>query len=148
MGFDNLTKAIPPVGPGEVYGTVNVITDHPNNGGVTGVFVKWASGKLVPVTAITDTVVGIGIRSKTGAVDVDDKDQPRMAVLRSGLITVDANMITAVPKNGDGLYMDPNGKVSDDPNPDTSTPPVDQNVAINAQFVAEIATDVWLIHYR
>lgn len=138
---------IPDVGSGEVYGVAKTVlsaTDF-ENGLLMGRFAKLDSDSIDNFDGSADPVpAGVVLRDVPGAVEqgsaVDEDTTTKIHYIRFGLVTVDVKT-GETPGKFDRVYVSNAGDANDGLATATNT-----DVAVNAEFIMEIKTDVWLIY--
>ncbi len=135
------------VGAGERYGNCNIVlgTTAFEDGLVIGRFAKYDTGSVDNFDgSATPTIAGVIIRDVARSVEdagtVDATLYKQAQFMRWGLVTVDVKTGETPAKFG-RVYVANDGDANDGLATATNT-----DVAVNAEFIEEIKTGVWLIN--
>lgn len=135
------------VGSGERLGSTNTILSTPDfeDGLIGGRFAKLDTDQIDNFDGSADPVpAGVVLRDVPGAVEndgVNDADvTTNISYMRFGLVTVDVKA-AETPSQFDRVYISNDGDANDGLATATNT-----DVAVNAEFITEIDTNVWLIY--
>ena len=135
------------VGSGERYGKSNVELSSTvfENGLIIGRFAKLDTGSIDLMDgSATPSIAGVVLRSVSGDLEageaVDNTVYGQIDYIRSGLCTV-AVKTGETPAVLGRVYVSNAGDANDGLATATNT-----DVAVNAEFIMEIKTDVWLIY--
>ena len=142
---------MPDVGSGELQGENNIVLSATTfeDGLLMGRFAKLDAGSIDNIDAsVTPNVAGVVLRDVPGAVEqdnaVDAATTTKVEYLRAGLVTVE--VITGITPTAFGDVFVHNvadanaGKATT--TDDATTEPT------NAEWIEEVATDLWLIRLK
>lgn len=142
-----LLNDLPKVGSGERLGTCNTIFSTPDfeDGLIGGRFAKLDTDQIDNFDgSATPVPAGVVLRDVPGAVEDDgvmDADNvTNISYIRFGLVTVDVKT-GETPSQFDRVFISNDGDANDGLATATNT-----DEAVNAEFITEIDTNVWLIY--
>lgn len=142
-----LLNDIGKVGSGERLGSTNTILSTPDfeDGLIGGRFAKLDTDQIDNFDGSADPVpAGVVLRDIPGAVEndgVNDADvTTNISYIRFGLVTVDVKS-GETPSQFGRVYISNAGDANDGLATATNT-----DVAVNAEFISEIDTNLWLIY--